>query len=141
MVVLLVISSNTGNTKTFVDFLKEHSNQDVEVCTDFSASIKDYRQIAFGSYTWGDGKIPTKMKNFLIENRDNLRDKELFIFGSGNSVYPKFCAAVDGIQKITSDCGAIVKGTFKFEQRFELNEHPTKEIELLTKTIHEWSAF
>ncbi|PEN61653.1 flavodoxin family protein [Bacillus wiedmannii] len=140
MGILLVLASNTGNTKTFVDFLKNHSNQDVEVCTDFSASIEEYSQIAFGSYTWGDGKIPTKMKDYLIENKNHLKNKEVFIFGSGNSVYAKFCAAVDGMEKICTDCGANVTYTYKFEQRFNEEDLLPSERSNLVIAIGHWSS-
>jgi flavodoxin I len=137
--ILLVITSMTGNTKTFIDFLKTYSERPIVICEDFSRSIKDYEKIGFGAYTWGNGKIPQRMKSYLIKHKDNFRGKEVFIFGSGNSIYPRFCGAVDGINKIVSDCGAIVKGTFKFEQRFNKNDYTQEEINHLINTIKEWS--
>lgn len=137
--ILLVMTSKTGNTRTFVKFLEKYSEQQIIICEDFSQSIKDYEKISFGAYTWGNGKIPKEMKEYLISQKDDFKGKEIFIFGSGNSIYPKFCAAVDGINKIVSDCGAIVKGTFKFEQRFNENDYSKEEIDHLIKTIKEWS--
>lgn len=136
---LLVIASNTGNTLTFLDFLKKYSEEEIEVCQDFRTSIKDYDHIAIGSYTWSNGKIPKKMKDYLIEHQKELEGKKVFIFGSGNSIYPKFCGAVDGIGKIVTDCGASVKGTFKFEQRFDVDELKVFELVKLISMIRNWS--
>jgi flavodoxin I len=113
---LLVYSSRTGNTKTFVDYVSSRINIEVG---DYNSNINEYETIIIGAYTWGDGKIPTDLKEFVINNQHSWKGKKVFIFGSGVSVYPKFCGAVDGIKKIVEDCGAEVTGIFKFEQRFK----------------------
>jgi flavodoxin I len=136
---LLVLNSNTGNTRTFLDFIVKHSTQKIEVCEDFSSSVKDFDKIAFGTYTWKNGKIPDKMKNYLIENHRSLQGKEVFVFGSGNSVYQNFCGAVDGVRKICEVSSADIKGTFKFEQRFNENDFSKTEIEKLILAIRDWS--
>jgi len=137
--ILLVINSMSGNTKTFVDFFKKHCSREVVICEDFSKSIEEYDKIAFGSFTWGNGKIPKKMKQFLIDNHHLLKGKEVFVFGSGNSIYPKFCGAVDGIIKICSDSGAKIIGSFKFEQRFNEDDFSDQDIDNLIETIEKWS--
>src|SRR5437764_14267537 len=103
MTPLLVYTTKSGNTKTFVDYLV--NKVDVWV-SDFNSDIRNYDTIILGSYTWGSGKIPPEMKRFLIVNKNLLRGKKVFVFGSGNSIYPKFCGAVDSICKIVTDCGA-----------------------------------
>jgi flavodoxin I len=113
---LLVYSSRTGNTKTFVDYITSRTNVEVG---DYNSNINEYETIIIGAYTWRDGKIPTDLKEFVIKNQHSWKGKKVFIFGSGVSVYPKFCGAVDGIKKIVEDCGAEVVGIFKFEQRFK----------------------
>lgn len=139
MGILLVLASQTGNTKTFVEFLQRHSEQNITVCSDFDESIKDYNQIAFGSYTWGDGKIPTKMKKYLIDHQHELAGKDVLVFGSGNSIYPNFCRAVDSIAKICHDCGANVIRTVKFEQRWNENERDETDLKFLIEDLRYWS--
>lgn len=139
MVPVLYLLSNTGNTKTFVDFFKKHCEQEIEVCEDLGSPLLQYDKIALATYTWGNGKIPDKMKQFLINNKENLKGKEIFIIGSGLSIYPKFCGAVDGIKKIVTDCGADVIGTFKFEQRFNEGDFSKEELEKLISRIKLWS--
>lgn len=121
---LLVYYSRTGNTTTFADFLKNKIKlKSVEIRNNPHLIIGNYEKIILGCPTYNHGKIPTKFKLFLINNRDNFKDKEVIIFGSGLSIYPNFCSAVDGIEKIVSDCGAKVTKTFKFEQRFNEEEY------------------
>lgn len=121
---LLVYYSKTGNTTTFVDFLKEKINlNSVRIRNNPHLVIGNYDKIILGCSTYNGGKIPTKFKLFLINNRENFKGKDVVIFGSGLSIYPNFCGAVDGIEKIVSDCGANVLKTFKFEQRFNEEEY------------------
>lgn len=119
---LLIYESKTGNTKTFVDFVTKHINVEIG---DYKTNIVRHQKIIIGAYSWGNGKIPVELKKFLIDNKDKWRGKQIFIFGSGNSIYPKFCGAVDGIKTIVEDCGAEVIGFFKFEQRFDSNDYST----------------
>lgn len=140
MSTLVVLSSLTGNTRTFLPFLSRQLRNDAVVDYEAIESPSSYTHLVFGSYTWGNGKIPKKMKDYLIANHHHLKDKKVFIFGSGNSVYPKFCGAVDGMAKICSDSGAKVFGKFKFEQSFQEDELTVKELQELLKEIEEWSA-
>lgn len=133
--ILLVLTSKTGNTKTFLNFLQNHLNKEIQVCEKFDVPVKDYNYIIFGTYTWGNGKIPKRMKDYLIANHKDLKGKEVFIFGSGNSIYPHFCRAVDNVEKICLDSGAIVRGKFKFEQRFNEKEVPQVELEELSNIL------
>lgn len=140
MSALLILTSRTGNTRTFVEFFKRYSKVDIEVCSDFNVDPDLYDRVAIGTYTWSNGKIPKQLKKYLIDNHQKLKDKKVFIFGSGLSVYPKFCGAVDGINKICADSKADVIGTFKFEQRFIEEEHSQEELEELVSIIKTWSA-
>jgi flavodoxin I len=117
---ILIYCSKTGNTKTFVEYIA--NKVDIWVADGFNVDITNYDKIILGSYTWGNGKIPTEMKDFLIKNKDNFKGKRVYVFGSGYSIYPKFCGAVDGIIKIMTDCDADVQWCFKFEKRFNKDD-------------------
>lgn len=130
---LVVYTSRTGNTRTFVDYLVE--NIDPIVTNNIDVNIADFETIVIGSHTWRNGKIPSDMKDFLIRNKDNFKGKRVFIFGSGLSIYQNFCGAVDNIRTIVRECGAEVIGTFKFEQRFIESEFDKKELNNMLKKI------
>lgn len=140
MKTLVLITSLTGNTKTFLNYIKKHTKGELVICDDLSFDFEGYSKIIIGSYTWSDGKIPIRMKKYLVDNYLHLKDKEVFIFGSGNSIYPHFCGAVDGIQKIVSDSGATVIGTFKFEQRFKEEDFSNEELDNLERILQDWNT-
>lgn len=135
---LIIYVSLTGNTKTFVDYLISKSNNEVDI-GDLTTDISSYNRIAIGSYSWGNGKIPKRLKEYLISNKDNFKDKEICVFGSGNSIYPNFCGATNGITKILEDCGANIIGSFKFEQRFNENELSSEDKVQLNTLIKRWN--
>lgn len=134
MKTIVVYTSMTGNTETFIDFIKENVGDNITITNDLSTDLSEYDKIIIGSYTWG-GRIPGRMKIFLVNNKNNFKGKDIFIFGSGNSIYPKYCRAVDNIEKIISDCGGIVKGTFKFEQRFNKNDFIRAELKYYSQVL------
>lgn len=124
MRVLVSYVSKSGNTETFVPFIQKHIKADEIVIDKCCSELFDsYDLILLGCYSWGSGKIPKDFKEYIISQKDSLRDKLVFVFGSGLSIYPKFCGSVDGVIKIVSDCEANVLGSFKFEQRFNEEEH------------------
>lgn len=56
--------------------------------------------VMIGCYTWDEGKIPIKTKRAVIEHRFWLSEQNLFIFGTGWTLYATFCKAVDSLQII-----------------------------------------
>lgn len=134
MAPLVLYTSKTGNTKTFANFIKQNIDN-ITLCNDFTVEIEKYDKLVLGAYSWANGKIPIEMKKFLIDNQYKFKGKKVYIFGSGNSIYPKFCGAVDGIKKIVVDCGAEVIWTFKFEQVFRETKFSTDELNFLIEKL------
>ena len=137
---LIIIASNTGNTSTFLPFLEQYCSRSISVDMRLAVTPDLYSCIAIGTYTWGNGKIPKRLKDYLIKHHKSLSEKRIFIFGSGNSVYPNFCGAVDGIEKICRDSNASIHGMHKFEQRFNESNLEESEKTQLIRMIEEWSA-
>lgn len=125
MKILMIGFSKTGNTYMFMDYLKQFNNSIEE----YRYNIRDYVDIDVSAYdliivgtnTWGDGKIPSNCKEFIIRNATKY-NKKWIVFGTGNSIFTHFCGAVDGICKILNDTDNNVLYTFKYEQRF-IEEH------------------
>ena len=71
--------SKTGNTYMFMDYLKQFNNSIEE----YRYNIKDYVDIDVSTYdliivgtnTWGDGKIPSNCKEFIIRNATKYNKK------------------------------------------------------------------
>lgn len=60
------------------------------------SKIHEYDVLIIGTYTWGNGEIPSEMIQLYeyIEHK-NILGMVTGIFGSGDTFYPRFCGAVD----------------------------------------------
>lgn len=125
MKILMVGFSKTGNTYMFMDYLKQfNSNMDeyrFNIREDVNLDVSSYDLIIVGTCTWGDGKIPQNCKQFIIDNSLKYK-KDWIVFGTGNSIFKHFCGAVDGICKILNDTSNNVLISFKYEQRFSIDD-------------------
>ena len=62
-----------------------------------------------GSYTWGDGELPDDFLDFYDEMEDiDLAGKKAVVFGSCDSGYMSFGAAIDILMEKLSERGADV---------------------------------
>lgn len=141
--VLLIYWSKTGNTKTFVDYFINHSTNEVDVINankdKFDVSdLNDYDKICIGCYSWNNGKIPPRTKNFIVNNQQYFKNKKIFIFGSGNSTYTHFCAAVDNIEIIMNDLQSDVEYKVKFDNQFHEQDFTKKEVDELKRAIQQF---
>ncbi|RKQ89041.1 flavodoxin domain-containing protein [Brockia lithotrophica] len=64
--------------------------------------LEGYDVYVFGALTWGDGELPEEMRVFLrgllplLERRfEEGRAGTSAVFGTGDSIFPRFCWAVD----------------------------------------------
>ena len=138
MKILMVGFSKTGNTYMFMDYLKQF-NSNIEECRfnikeDVDIDISPYDLIIVGTNTWGDGKIPSNCKEFIINNAIKYK-KDWIVFGTGNSIFANFCGAVDGVNKILNDTGNNVLYTFKYEQRFIEEDLDCDDKEKINKIV------
>lgn len=116
-----------------MNFLCEHLNQhqlDIYENSYLAGSINldDYEKIIIGTYTWGAGVIPKRLKKFIVDNHKKIKGKDVFVFGSGNSVYKNFCGAVDNLKIICVDSECNSFNSFKFEQRFNAGDYSDDEL-------------
>lgn len=131
--ILVIYNSQTGNTESFVDYLEDSYDHDFKVVNLFNRRPKEEElrwadHILLGTYTWADGKIPAQFKQFVIDFSSLLGEKTLFLFGSGITIYPHFCRALDNIE-------IILGRTFpkiKFELTF-IEEDNSDNIKIIKK--------
>lgn len=100
--VAVVYCSNTGNTKDLVKilfmFLKEYPiDVSLHQIDQFPLPfLNQYDAIIIGTYTWGNGEIPQKMKRIYHEfELQDVKNVVTGVAGTGDSFYPEFCGAVD----------------------------------------------
>ncbi|MEH6984608.1 flavodoxin [Priestia megaterium] len=121
--ILLAYASMSGNTEAIADLIEEelvkhglHVKR-AEVYDIDASDLISAESIIFGAYTWGDGELPDDFLDLYDEMDDiDLSQKQMAVFGSGDSSYDVFCGAVDLIEeKIKRRNGNIAVPGLKIE--------------------------
>jgi flavodoxin I len=110
---LLIYASATGNTRVMAQSIAEGirlSGGNVTVKEVVSArpgELKDYDGILLGAYTWGDGELPDEFLDFYEAMEGmQLPGTPAAVFGSCDSQYESYGAAVDLLQDMLASSGA-----------------------------------
>lgn len=113
--IIIVFASMTGNTEEMADAiaegLKEAGIEPVvkNVIDTNAEEITHYDGILLGSYTWGDGDLADDFLDFYEEMDDiQLDGKKAAVFGSCDSSYSEYGAAVDTLVTKLKELGAEV---------------------------------
>ncbi|MED0686774.1 flavodoxin [Anoxybacillus ayderensis] len=113
--VIMVFTSMTGNTEEMAEAIAQGVREqgvelDVKEVLDATATeLEQYDGILLGAYTWGDGELPDDFLDFYDELDDvDLTGKKAAVFGSCDSSYEKYGAAVDILIEKLQECGAEV---------------------------------
>ena len=101
--IVLIFASMSGNTEMMAEAVVkgiQEAGEEVEVIDVmngvFAKELLNYDGILLGSYTWGDGELPDDFLEFYEEMDEiDLKGKKAAVFGSGDTGYNHFCAAVD----------------------------------------------
>jgi flavodoxin I len=102
MRIALVYTSRTGNTETLMQIIESffiEKNIQVTCSRVGQFALKDlskFNAIVIGTYTWGNGEIPTEMMElYRAFEQQNVKNVVTGVAGTGDSGYGKFCGAVD----------------------------------------------
>ncbi|MDF2645699.1 MAG: flavodoxin [Paenibacillus sp.] len=113
--IIIVFASMTGNTEEMADAIAEGLKEEgiepvVKNVIDTNAEeITHYDGILLGSYTWGDGDLADDFLDFYDEMDDiQLDGKKAAVFGSCDSSYSEYGAAVDTLVTKLKELGAEV---------------------------------
>lgn len=126
---IVAYTSVSGNTKAIAELIAEaiqksgHKADIREMYEMDATELNGYDHILLGSCTWGDGELPDEALDFY-EGMDliNLQGKTAAAFGSCDSNYDEYGAAVDLLAQKTKELGAnIVLENLKIEG------YPTEE--------------
>ncbi len=126
--VVIIVASLTGNTEAIAQELQrflhgvEVTLQPMEL-TD-PAVLLEADGILLGAYTWGEGELPYEAEQFVEAMRPLvLNGKAAGCFGSGDTDYEQYCAAVDVLRSELLSCGALV-----LEEGLKLELAPDTEL-------------
>ncbi|WP_077329578.1 flavodoxin [Virgibacillus siamensis] len=117
--ILVIYASMTGSTELMAEAMVDHIHDlghDVDKRSfdfeplDSAEDMLGYDGILIGSYTWDDD-LPYEVEDFYdeLENVD-LSGKLIGVFGSCDSFYPVYGAALDTISTRVSERGASIYG-------------------------------
>lgn len=105
---LVIVNTLTGNTYSYVDFLKK-SYVEYEFVVMTPRQVKrdgieldygKYDKIFIGTYTWGNGEIPIHIQEFMDNHGSGISTEKVLLFGSGQTVYEHFCGALDRLASL-----------------------------------------
>ena len=132
MEVAIVFASMTGNTEEMAEIIESKvGSLGVPVSAfqiDFddieAADLTRYDAILLGTYTWGDGDLPFEIEDFYDNLEDvDLTGKKIALFGSCDSFYPEYGAAIDTMGERFKAIGAeIVLDYLKVDLAPELED-------------------
>lgn len=113
---VMIFASMSGNTEEMADYIagaireEEKEIEVIDIMSSPDASIlEEYDGIVLGAYTWGDGDLPDDFLDFYDEmDKVDLTGKIAAVFGSCDSAYPKYGAAVDILIEKLQERGAKV---------------------------------
>ncbi|WP_257351023.1 flavodoxin [Pseudalkalibacillus decolorationis] len=136
--IILIFASMSGNTEMMAEAVAEgvrEVGEDLEVIDIMSGpeanELEGYDGILLGAYTWGDGELPDDFLNFYDEMESiNLTGKKAAVFGSCDSAYPQYGAAVDIIMERLRERGAEV-----YPHGLKVELTPEKEEEEACRTF------
>jgi flavodoxin I len=121
--ILIAYASMTGNTEMMAESIADGIRVTIEnvlVKDIIEIDVDDlltYDGIILGAYTWISGSLPDELLDFYddMESLD-LSDKKAAVFGSGDTMYESFGAAVDILENRLRTCGAdIIQQGLKIE--------------------------
>jgi len=111
--IIIVFASMTGNTEeiaeAIADGIRDGGIEPVfkSVVDANGQELEKYDGILLGAYTWGDGDLPDEFEDFYEEMDDlDLQGRKSAVFGSADSSYAQFGAAVDTLEAKLAELGA-----------------------------------
>lgn len=114
--IILIYASMSGNTEMMTEAVSDgvrEMGEDLTVIDIMDGPVanelEDYDGVLLGAYTWGDGELPDDFLDFYDEmDSINLTGKKAAVFGSCDSAYPHYGAAVDILMEKLNERGAEV---------------------------------
>ncbi len=113
--IIIVFASMSGNTEEIAKLVGKGVEETGvsltvrELPKANAKELEEYDGILLGSYTYGDGELADEFLDFYddMESLD-LTGKMAAVFGSGDTSYELYCAAVDILSTKLTELGAII---------------------------------
>ncbi|MCP3738163.1 flavodoxin [Rossellomorea sp. BNER] len=114
--IILIFASMSGNTEMMAHAVADGvtaNSEKIEVIDIMDGlevtDLEGFDGILLGAYTWGDGELPDDFLDFYDDlDSMNLAGIKAAVFGSCDSAYPHYGAAVDILMEKLTERGAEV---------------------------------
>lgn len=140
--VLIVYGSTTGNTQSIAERVKEKvegAGHEVVLKNAMESTTDDlqgYDIYLFGSSTWNDGELQDDLVELHMQLEDEpptLTGSRFASFGCGESVYEKFCAAVDILDEAFEKWGST-----KIVEGLKIDGYPEEDVNV--QKVEAWTT-
>lgn len=138
---LIIYGSSTGNTEKIVQVLAQElkTRFDVTLLDVTDAEPRDMTTndvLLLGSSTWYDGQLQEDFQEFYDSMDEvDLKGKRVAVFGTGDSSWDEFCAAVDILEEKVLELNAeIMAPGFKWDG--EVTEEALPDIRTWASKLH-----
>lgn len=128
---LIIFGSTGGNTQSISERIANlltaagHTAEVKNVVDSQISDMDSYDTVLLGSSTWNDGDLQDDFVSFhldLEQSKPDLSAKKFAIFGCGESIYEKFCGAVDILENIMTELKAT-----KLVESLKIDGYPEEE--------------
>lgn len=115
--IIILFASLTGNTELIADIIADsliEKKYTVDIKSfDYDPisieKVSEYDAILVGTHTWDDGTLPYEVEDFYDELEEiDIVDKVVGVFGSADSFYESYGAAIELVGDRATDLGANV---------------------------------
>ena len=115
--ILMIYTSQTGNTELLTDILESELQQLGHQVTVKSFEfdvididrLADYDAVLIGTYTWDDGELPYEAEDFYIDLEGADLTNQIFgVYGSADSFYDTYGLAIELMGDRLKNLGAIM---------------------------------
>ena len=105
---IVIYHSFSGNTKDLAELISTQLGSiplyRINKYTDeVLPNLSQFDKIILGTFTWGQGEIPSEVRKFVKENQQHFQQKEVYLFGTGDTQFggdELFCSAVEVLNRI-----------------------------------------
>ena len=128
MRILVQYHSLSGNTeevaKLIGDYVGEQGIEYLVSDINYNINLELYDHVFIGTYTWGDGDLPTQMRDYLkfILKESNFKLPTFSVFGTGETQFTYYCRAVDEMEYHLSRHTKVIN-------KLKIEQHPINQID------------
>lgn len=105
---IVIYHSFSGNTKDLAELISTQLGSIPlyrinKYTEEVLPNLSQFDKIILGTFTWGQGEIPSEVRKFVKENQQHFQQKEVYLFGTGDTQFggdELFCSAVDVLNRI-----------------------------------------